>query len=141
VSYAVPVDVTMAAAAGPLIQAIAQSHVPAGAKPFGAPFAGQFQEGQVLRQRLELGAGHCYSALAAGLSPLREIRLGFYLVDPKNPDGIVSPALLEEEVPGAQAVLGRKETCFRPTASQTQVWLYLLAEKGQGVAAGQVFEK
>jgi hypothetical protein len=131
----------MAAAAGPLIQAIAQSHVPAGAQPFGAPFAGQFQEGQVLRQRLELTAGRCYSALAAAISPLHEIRLGFYLVDAQNPESWLPSALLVEEAPGSQAVLGRKEACFRPGPAETQVWLLLIAEKGQGVAAGQVFQK
>jgi hypothetical protein len=138
---ATPVDITMASAAGPLISYVASTHVPSGARPFGAPFAGQFTQGQVLAQRVQLSPGHCYTALAAGLAPVKGLRLGFYAADPVDAAAWVEPAWVLSEPSGTQAVLGRKENCFRPTASQADAWLLLEVTDGQGVAAAQIFEK
>lgn len=138
---AVPVDISMASAAGPLIQYIAATHVPAGARPYGAPFAGQFTEGQALQQRVQLTVGNCYTVLAAAPAPVREVRIGFFAVDPKDPTRYLEPALVQDTDTGPQAVLGRKEQCFRPAAEQRDLWLVLFVDKGQGVAAAQVFEK
>jgi hypothetical protein len=141
VSLAAPVDITMAAAAGPWIQIVAATHLPKGGAALGAPFAGQFQQGQVLKQRLELTPGRCYTVLAAAPPPVLELRIGFYAVDPSHPETWLMPALLEELDPGNQAVLGPKDRCFRPTEEQRDVWLLLFVDQGQGVAAGQVFQK
>jgi hypothetical protein len=120
---------------------IAATHLPAGAKPFGSPFAGQFQEGQVLKQRLDLVVGRCYTVLGAAPPPVQNLRLGFFAVDPADPEKWLPEPLLEERDPGGQAVLGRKETCFRPTAAQTNLWLLVFVDQGHGVAAAQVFQK
>ena len=44
---ATPVDYAMAAQAAPVMNYLASSHLPAGSKPLGAPFAGQFAEGEM----------------------------------------------------------------------------------------------
>lgn len=138
-NLAAPVDVSMAAAAAPLIQYMAASHLPAGAKPLGAPFAGQFAEGQVLEQRVSLTPGKCYTVVAAATPPVQKISVAFHPV--VDPPGATLPAIVKSEDSGTQAVLGRKNDCYKPPAGQTQVLLVLTVDKGRGVAAAQVFEK
>lgn len=138
---AAPVDITMAAAAGPMVQYAASTHLPAGARPFGVPFAGQFQEGQMLLQRLQVTPGACYTVVAFGPPPITDIRLGFYAVDPTEPHAVALEPLIEENDRGNQAVLGRKEQCFRPTEGQRDLWLVIVAEAGRGVVAAQIFQK
>jgi len=139
-SLATPVDVSMAAQAGPLITYLAGSHLPSGARPFGAPFAAQFAEGQVFEQQLKLTVGKCYTVVAAGLPPMSEVALELY--DRAATTGIAGPAplpLAKDDATGPQAVLGSRSACIKPTAAD--LWLVVRASKGQGVIAGQVFEK
>ena len=138
-NLAAPVDVSMAAAAAPLIQYLAASHLPAGAKSLGAPFAGQFAEGQVLEQRVSLTPGKCYTVVAAATPPVQKISVAFHPV--VDPPGAALPPIVKSEDSGTQAVLGRKNDCYKPPAGQTQVLLVLTVDKGRGVAAAQVFEK
>ncbi|HSC86958.1 MAG TPA: hypothetical protein VLC09_06790 [Polyangiaceae bacterium] len=135
---AAPVDLSMAASAAPLIQYLSAAHLPAGARPFGAAFAGQFAEGQVLEQRVQLTAGKCYTVVAAGLPPVREVDLALYL---QEGEGHAATALATDKEAGAQAVLGRKTECFRPTDAQKNLVLVVSVPQGQGVAAAQMFEK
>jgi len=139
-SLATPVDVSMAAQAGPLITYLAGSHLPAGARPFGAPFAAQFAEGQVFEQQLKLTLGKCYTVVAAGLPPMSEVALELY--DRSATIGVVGPAptpLVRDDATGPQAVLGSRSACIK--AERADLWLLIRAQKGQGVVAGQVFEK
>jgi len=143
-SLATPVDVSMAAQAGPLITYLAGSHLPAGARPFGAPFAAQFSEGQVFEQQVKLTLGKCYTVVAAGLPPVAELgmELNSAAITTAPSVGAASPTaqpLLADQAVGPQAVLGSRATCFK--ADRADVWLLLRVEKGQGVVAGQVFEK
>lgn len=124
-----------------MVQYAASTHLPAGSRPFGAPFAGQFQEGQMLLQRLQVTPGACYTVVAFGPTPIVDIRVGFYAVDPGRPLSLAETPLLEETEPGSQAILGRKDQCFRPTSDQRDIWLVIVAERGRGVVAAQVFQK
>jgi hypothetical protein len=130
---ATPVDVTMAAQAGPLISYMAGAHLPAGARSFGSPFAGQFAEGQILERKVQLSLGRCYTVVAAGLPHISEVNVELF------PEGATVAAAKDSTV-GMQAVLGSRQDCFKPVASGTYR-LVLTVEKGQGVAAAQVFEK
>ena len=129
---ATPVDVSMAAQAGPLITYLAGSHLPAGAKPLGAPFAAQFAEGQIFEQKVQLTVGKCYTVVAAGIHPVRNVDIAFFA------DGVDEP-LVEDDAVGPQAVLGSRSRCFVPQRGDLR--LVVTVEKGQGVVAGQVFEK
>lgn len=129
---ATPVDVSMAAQAGPLITYLARSHLPAGAKPLGAPFAAQFAEGQIFEQKVQLTVGKCYTVVAAGIHPVRNVDIAFFA------DGVDEP-LVEDDAVGPQAVLGSRSRCFVPQRGDLR--LVVTVEKGQGVVAGQVFEK
>jgi len=138
-SLATPVDVSMAAQAGPLITYLAGSHLPAGARPFGAPFAAQFAEGQVFEQQVKLTLGKCYTVVAAGLPPVSELAMELNSAAITTAPSVSAQALLADEAVGPQAVLGSRAACFK--ADRTDVWLLLRVDKGQGVVAGQVFEK
>jgi hypothetical protein len=132
-SYASPVDVTMAAQAAPVVQYLASSHLPAGARPLGNPFAGQFAEGQIMEQKVQLTPDKCITVVAVGLPPVAEVNLEIFAEASKEPAA-------KDNTSGSQAVLGSKAQCFRPLASGTYR-LVLSVAKGQGVAAAQVFQK
>jgi hypothetical protein len=128
-----PVDITMAAQAGPIIQYLASSHLPSGAKQMGAPFAGQFAEGQELVQKVQLTVGKCYTVVAAGLPPVAEVNLELFVEGEKEP-------LVVDETKGVQAVIGSRSDCIKPATTGPHK-LVIWVEKGQGVAAAQVFQK
>lgn len=132
-SQATPVDVTMAAQAGPIIQYLASSHLPSGARQMGAPFAGQFAEKQILEQKMQLTSGKCYTVVAVGLPPVAEVNLELFS------EGATEPVAKDDTV-GVQAVLGSRSSCFQPKTSGP-FRLVLSVDKGQGVAAAQVFQK
>ena len=132
---ATAVDVSMASQAGPLIQYMASAHLPSGARPFGTPFAAQFTEGQKLVQNVKLKAGRCYTVVTAGLPPITEVDVEFRSVGSAASD----EPLAKDKTHGPQAVLGSRSECFR--AVDQDVTLMVRVVSGQGVVAGQVFEK
>lgn len=131
---ATPIDVSMAIGLAPVIQYLAGAHLTQGAKPLGAPFAGQFKEGQELEQRVKLTPGKCYTVVAASLPPLTSLAVSITSVS----DDVV---LKKETEGGTQVALGRKKECLVVTEPQSDVRITVLAEKGSGVAGAQVFEK
>ena len=132
-SPATPVDYAMAAQAAPVMHYLASSHLPSGARPLGAPFAGQFTAGQVLEQKVQLTLGKCYTVVGMGLPPITELDLFFLEEDGEEP-------IIRDDTNGAQAVLGSRSACFKP-AKTGSVTLRLQVVQGQGVAAAQVFQK
>jgi hypothetical protein len=123
----------MAAQAAPLVQYLAASHLPSGARAFGAPFAGQFAEGQILQRKVQLTAGKCYTVVAAGLPPIGEVDIELVAEGEKE-------AAAKDATNGIQAVLGSRSKCFTPP--QTGPYkLILRVTRGQGVAAAQAFQK
>ncbi len=132
---ATPIDVTMAAQAGPLVTYLASAHLPAGAKPFGAPFAAQFAEGQRLSLVVQLEAGRCYTVVAAGLPPIRELDVELRADGSEPP----APPLAKDAGSGPQAILGSRDQCYR--APGGPVKLVMTVTKGEGVAAAQLFAR
>jgi len=123
----------MAAQAAPIIQYLASSHLPSGARQLGAPFAGQFAEGQVLTQKLQVVEGKCYTVVAVAMPPVSELNVLLFQEGRQEP-------LLEDVLTGTQAVIGSRDKCYRAAKSES-LELVLRVEKGNGVAAGQVFQK
>ncbi len=140
-SLASPVDISMAAQAGPIVHHLAAAYLPGGARSLGVPFAAQFVAGQALVQEVQLEKDRCYTVVAVGLPPIKELNLALY-----QGDEVLSSELSEEgrlasdDSAGSQAVLGARATCFSPNVTAVYQ-LGLQVESGQGVAAGQVFQK
>ncbi len=128
-----PVDITMATQAAPIIQYLASSHLPSRARPLGAPFAAQFAQGQVLEQRVQMNEGKCYTVVAVALPPVTELDIELFEEGGEEP-------LAKDLTRGPQAVLGSRDTCFRPPKTGSYQ-LVLTVRSGQGVAAAQVFLK
>lgn len=132
--HAAPVDYAMAAQAAPVMQYLSHSHLPQGARALAAPFAGQFAEGQILEQKVQLVAGKCYTVVALALPPVSELTVE--LLSEAEPTDV----LARDEDTGPQAVLGSRDRCYLAERSGP-ARLRLTVEKGRGVAAAQVFAK
>jgi hypothetical protein len=128
-----PVDITMAAQAAPVIHYLSSSHLPNGSRQFGAPFAGQFSEGQVLTQKLQVTEGKCYTVVAVAMHPVSELNIQLFREGEEGP-------ILEDTLKGQQAVIGSRGSCYKATATEA-LRLVVRVEKGNGVAAAQVFQK
>lgn len=133
-AFATPVDYAMAAQAAPVMQYLARSHLPSGARQLAPPFAGQFAEGQILEQKMQLVAGKCYTVVGLALPPVEELNIELFAeADPRTP-------LLVDDTQGPQAVLGSRDKCYLSTEGGP-ARLVLRVTKGQGVAAAQVYFK
>lgn len=131
-----PVDSTLAAAAQPILNQLAATEAP-GAKPIGAPIAGNFGQGQSLETTITLQPGKCYTVIGAGLPNVTELDIQL------APPVTGAPILAVDKTSGAQAVLGGKTTgCYSylfPIAGPARV--IVIATGGAGIAAAQVYEK
>ena len=106
----------------------------------GTLIAGQFQAGQVLERTVQMQPGRCYTVVGTGLPPVEDLDL--QLVAKLPVAGMASPVLAEDKTESANAVLGEKPNCFKwalPAAAPVR--LLLKVERGQGVAAAQLYEK
>ncbi len=136
---ATPIDATMAAAATPIIQQLAAQQLPAGAKPLGAPFAGQFQQGQSLEQQIQMQPGKCYTVVAAGVPPIANVDLQ---IVPITPLPGLMPVLAQDSDTGATAVIGAQKNCYKwAFPAPAPMKIIMTVSSGQGVAAAQVYEK
>lgn len=139
-SPATPLDLSAATlVTGALTPLAAQKAMP-GAKPVGAPVAGQFQQGQCLETIVSMSPGKCYSVIASALPSVQNLDLA--LVPNLELPGLPRVVAAADNSTGASAVLGESPNCFKwalPAAGTMKLLVRVSA--GQGVAAAQVFEK
>ncbi|WP_438017938.1 hypothetical protein WMF18_02110 [Sorangium sp. So ce315] len=137
-TVATPVPPVAAVAATPILQGMGATEAP-GMKADGGPFAGQFQEGQVLEQDINISAGKCYTIVGIGIG-VQE--LDIQLVSQPAP-ALPPVVLAQDSTTGAAATLGGKSSgCWKnplPIGGPGKV--ILRATKGAGIAAAQVFSK
>lgn len=133
------IDAGAAAGAVGLLQPLVSQHVPAGAKPLGAPIAGQFAQGQSLTETITMQPGGCYTILAAGAPGVTEVDLA---LTPNIQIPGFNPTAAKDPETGSLATLGKQPNCFKwalPAAGTMQ--LVFTVPAGQGIAAAQVYEK
>lgn len=110
-----------------------------GAQPEGTAFAGQFQEGQVLEQPINLQPGKCYTVVAASLGPIQELDVMI--------QGQIAPlppqTFAQDSTTGPTATLGGKAAgCWKnPAPLAIPATIVLRATRGSGVAAAKVYVK
>ena len=136
-SPATPIAPAAAQVATLALQGLAASEAP-GMQPDGAPFAAQFQEGQVLEQAINIQAGKCYSVIASGVGIQQlDVQLVFQAA-PLPPQ-----VLAQSSGQGATAILGGKANgCFKnplPVGGPGKV--IVKATRGAGLAAAQIYMK
>lgn len=133
-----PLAPAAAAAATPVLAGLAASEAP-GMRADGGVFAGQFQEGQVLEQPINIQAGKCYTVVAVGVGIQQ---LDVQLVAQPMPN-FPPTVLAQSNGQGPQATLGGKANgCFKnplPIGGPGKV--IVKATRGGGMAAAQIFVK
>ena len=136
-SPATPIAVPAAAAVEPLLKQLAAGEVQ-GMNPDGSAFAGNFQEGQVLEQPIQIQAGKCYSVVGASMG-IQELDIQLVLVPSPLPPQVLS----QDNTQGGTAVLGGKATgCFKnalPIGGPGKI--VVKATRGAGLAIAQVYIK
>lgn len=134
-----PLDPSAAAAAQPVLNGLASTQAPEGAKPVGAAMVGNFSAGQTLTNDFQLQAGKCYTVVAAALPPVTEVNVKFVAVSPIPSSAMI---LAQDNDAGSQAVLGEKPNCYKNALLfAVPVRVVLEVTGGQGIAAAQVYEK
>jgi hypothetical protein len=135
-AQATPVTGPGAMAADAILTGLAQQE--AAGQPEGTAFAGQFQEGQVLEQPINLQPGKCYSVVAASVGPVTELDIMLQAQLPPMPASTVA----QDGSTGPTATLGGKAGCWKyplPLAAPAKV--VLRVTKGSGMAAAKVYVK
>jgi hypothetical protein len=135
-SPAQPVAVGMAGPLGAALLAAAAAGDAKGMQPEGGSFAGQFQQGQVLEQLVNLEPNKCYTVVAMGGPGITE--LDVQLV----PNAPIPLPLAQDNQTGPNATLGGGGNCWRNnplTAIPGKV--IIRATGGSGIAIAQVYKK
>ncbi|HZO13125.1 MAG TPA: hypothetical protein VFB62_07695 [Polyangiaceae bacterium] len=133
---ATPINPAAAAAASPLLRGMAQKET-AGMKEDGAAMAGQFQEGQVLEQPVQIQPGRCYTVVGVGIG-ITELDVELVVHQPPMPEYVAAT----DGSSGPQAVLGGGSKCFKnPLPFGGPGKLRMRATGGSGVALAQLYSK
>ncbi len=132
---ATSIDIRHMLRAAPALNQLAATHMIKMQKE-GPPFAGQFNEGQVLEHTFEVLPGRCYGvvAIAGGIT---ELGLRIELGEPP-----VTAVLGKDEMKGPQAVVGPSGNCVRntlPTPDEARVVMTAVA--GAGTAVARVYSR
>jgi hypothetical protein len=131
---ATPVPPAAAALASPLLRELARKELQ-GATEDGSAFAGQFMQGQILEQPLQLQPGRCYSVVGIGIG-ITELDIELVIHQPPAPEFVAA----QDNTTGPQAVLGGGQNCFRnplPIGGPGKV--RLRASGGNGLVLAQVY--
>jgi hypothetical protein len=117
--------------------AFSQQEAP-GMQREGGVVAGQFKEGQILEQPIQMMPNKCYTVLAVGVG-IQEVDITLVAVTPLPQ---ASPVLAQDSGSGSSASLGGKGQCFKwsmPFGINAK--FVIKATRGAGVAAGQLYSK
>ena len=135
---ATPIAPAAAAAATPVLQAMAANEVK-GMQPEGGAFAGQFQPGQTLEQPFNIQPGKCYSVIGVGIG-ITQLDIQIQAQQPIP--GMPPLTLAQSNGSGPNATLGGGGNCFKnplPVGGPAKV--VVKATAGQGIAVAQIFVK
>jgi hypothetical protein len=130
------VDVSMAAPVQPLLQQLAKTQAPPGAKPMGSLIVANFTApGQTLQKQVQLSANKCYTVVAAGGPGVSEVNLKFVSLIPLAPPAAV------DNTTGPQATLGPNPNCWKQIMFSAPMNLVIEVPQGQGLVGAQIYEK
>lgn len=105
----------------------------------GPPIAGQFKDGQILEQSIQLLPGKCYTVLAVGAG-ISETDISLIALTPIPM--MASPVLAQDSSTGATASLGGRGNCYRWSLPVGINAKYVVkATAGSGIAAAQLYVK
>lgn len=133
-----PVAPRTAAAAVEKINKLAPAHN--AGPPEGGAWAGQFEEGQTLRQAVVLQPNKCYVLIAVGLDGVKELDAMIVSQFPPLPQPIT---LVQDNTTGPDAIIGdAKSGCYKFTMPRPAPGSVVIkATRGAGLVAAQFFAK
>lgn len=134
-SQATPIAATLAT---PIITSTAGDEVK-GMQPEGGAFAGQFQEGQILEQPINLAPGKCYAVVGVSLPGVQELDVQ---IAAQPVPQLPAATLAQDNQTGGIAILGGKGTCWKNAAPLAITGKVILkVTKGTGIAGAQIYVK
>ena len=134
---ATPIDPNFASVATVPLMAFAQQEAP-GMQREGGVAAGNFKEGQILEQPMQIMPGKCYTVLAVGAG-VQEVDISLVAVTPIPQ---ASGVLAQDQGSGASSSLGGRGNCFKWSFPVGINAKYVIkATRGQGVIASQLYSK
>jgi len=134
-SMATPIAATMAT---PIITSTAGAEVK-GMQPEGGAFAGQFQEGQILEQPINLAPGKCYAVVGVSLPGVQELDVQ---IAAQPVPQLPAATLAQDNQNGGIAIVGGGGNCWKNAAPLAITGKVILkVTKGAGIAGGQIYVK
>lgn len=134
-SMATPIAATLAT---PLITSAAGEEVK-GMQPEGGAFAGQFQEGQILEQPINLAPGKCYAVVGVSLLGVQELDVQ---IAAQPVPQLPAATLAQDNQTGGIAIVGGRGNCWKNAAPLPITGKVILkVTKGAGIAGGQIYVK
>lgn len=133
-------DAAQAGVVTPILAGLVKDNVSAGAKPVGDAVAGNFGQGQTLEFPVQLQPNKCYTVIATGLPPVKEVNVQLELTTVLPG---VTPVLAVDQDTGPTAVLGKKTACYKWTLGVIPApgKVVVQVPAGSGLVAAQVYEK
>ena len=134
-SQATPIAATLAT---PIITSTAGEEVK-GMQPEGGAFAGQFQEGQILEQPINLAPGKCYAVVGVSLPGVQELDVQ---IAAQPVPQVPAVTLAQDQSTGGIAIVGGRGNCFKNAAPIAVTGKVILkVSKGAGIAGAQIYVK
>ena len=134
---ATAIDPNFASVATVPLMAFAQQEAPGMAREGGVA-AGNFKEGQILEQPIQIMPNKCYTVLAVGAG-VQEVDISLVAVTPIPQ---ASGVLAQDQGSGASSSLGGRGNCFKWSFPVGINAKYVIkATRGQGVIASQLYSK
>jgi len=131
------IDPNVAGAATLPLMAFANQAAP-GMQREGNVAAGNFSEGSVLEEAVNLQPGKCYTVLAVGAGP-SEVDISLVATTPVPG---MNPVLAQDSGTGQQASLGGNGNCYKwPWPMAGQAKYIVKATRGSGIIAAQLYVK
>ena len=141
-SAAQAIDPNFAGVATFPLAAFAQTEAPGMARE-GNLIAGNFQEGQILEQPVNLVGGKCYTVLAMGVGAIAEVDIALVVTPQVQIPGF-NGVVARDTTSGAQASMGGKGNCYKlpfPAPFQTPGKYVVKVSRGAGIAAAALYVK
>jgi hypothetical protein len=134
-----PIEPALAQAAQAVLNEVAKTEAPKGAKPLGMPSVALLGTGQLSETQLSMAPGKCYTVISVGLPPVNEIDV--QLLPATTVPGFQT-AMAQDNMVGPRAIVGKAPNCFKwplPLAGAARVVTSVMS--GQGLVATQVYEQ
>jgi hypothetical protein len=134
-----PIAPALAQAAQAVLNEVAKTEAPPGAKPLGMPSVALLGTGQTSETALSMAPGKCYTIISVGLPPVNEIDVQLL---PQTTVPGLQAVMAQDNMVGPRAIVGKAPNCFKwPLLIAGAARVVTSVGSGQGLVATQVYEQ